>query len=403
MLRRVSLVALVFGSFALSVCAGDWPQWRGPNRDNHVVGFAVPSAWPKELKQAWKVEVGDGLASPVLVGDKVYVFTRQGDDEVIRCLDAGTGKEVWKDKYAAVKVTGAAGGLGKGDKFTGPRSSPAVGDGKVCTFGVGSVVSCLNASDGKVLWRKDTKATPKFFTATSPMVESGLCIVHTGGEARGQLTAYDLTSGEEKWKWTGDAPAHGSPVVATLGGKKQVVELSATGLVGVSLADGKQLWQYPFSMGRYQTATPVIDKDVVICAGTAVTIEKKDDGLAAKFLWKDQAPHQYNTPVVKDGFLYGLKGMGQTSKIYCQDVKTGKVACEDTTSRGSCGTILDAGPVMVELSSDSNLVVFKPDDKDYVEVAKYKVADTGMWASPILDGKRVFVKDRDSLILWTID
>lgn len=402
MFLRTLLLPAVFWSFAVTVTAGDWPQWRGSNRDNHVVGFKAPSAWPKELTKKWKVEVGDGLASPALVGEKVFVFTRQGDEEVTLCLDAGSGKEVWKDEYEAVKVTGPAAGFKGPDKFTGPRSSPAVGDGKVCTFGVGGVVSCLNASDGKVAWRKDTKARPMFFTATSPVIEGGLCIVHTGERSRGQLTAYDLATGDEKWKWSGDAPSYGSPVVATLGGIKQVVEMSDKGLVGVALADGKELWQYALST-RYQTGTPVIDKDVVICIGTAVAIEKKGDGLVAKMIWKGQMPHQYNTPVLKDGRLYGLMGTGQTTKIYCQDAKTGKTLWEDTTSRGQCGYILDAGSVMVELSSDSNLVVFKPDAKDFTEVAKYKVADTGTWASPILDGKRVFVKDRDSLILWTVE
>ena len=73
---------------ASGVCADDWPQWRGPNRDNKVTGFTEPSTWPKELTQKWKVTVGLGDASPVLVGDKIYVFTRQGGDEVTLCLDA---------------------------------------------------------------------------------------------------------------------------------------------------------------------------------------------------------------------------------------------------------------------------------------------------------------------------
>ena len=72
----------------------DWPQWRGPNRDNHVVGFTAPKIWPKELAQTWKVKVGLGEASPVLVGDKIYVFARQGGDEVTRACDAISGKEI---------------------------------------------------------------------------------------------------------------------------------------------------------------------------------------------------------------------------------------------------------------------------------------------------------------------
>src|SRR5262249_49987430 len=165
-----------------------------------VAGFDAPKAWPKVLTQKWKVTVGRGDATPALVGDKLYVFTRQGGDEVLRCLDAAIGKELWQDKYEARPVTGPAG------SHPGPRSSPAVADGKVVTLGVQGTLSCLDAGTGKVLWRKDTKGVPRFFTASSPMIVDGLCVAQVGGGSTGSLVAYDLATGNEKWKWTGDSP-----------------------------------------------------------------------------------------------------------------------------------------------------------------------------------------------------
>ena len=103
----------------------DWPQWRGVNRDAKATGFIAPKTWPKEMAQKWKVPVGQADATPALVGDKLYVFARQGGDEVALCLDATTGKEVWSDKYAAQGATGPAAG------HAGPRSSPTVVEGKV--------------------------------------------------------------------------------------------------------------------------------------------------------------------------------------------------------------------------------------------------------------------------------
>src|SRR5205823_6408917 len=138
-----------FGLFPLVAGAGDWPQWRGPERDGRVTGFEAPKAWPKELTKKWKVAVGDGVATPALVGDKLYLFSRQDGQEITRCLEAATGKEVWQDKYEAQGATGAA------QSFSGPRSSPAVAEGKVVTLGVRSTLSCLDAATGKVLWRKD--------------------------------------------------------------------------------------------------------------------------------------------------------------------------------------------------------------------------------------------------------
>src|SRR5216684_1664765 len=132
-----------------TVLAQDWPQWRGPNRDAKAAGFTAPKTWPKELTQKWKVTVGEGVATPSLVGDKLYVFSRQEGGEIIRCLDTGTGKELWQDKYDAMGATGPASG------FSGPRASPTVADGKVVTLGTRGVLSCLDAATGKLVWRKD--------------------------------------------------------------------------------------------------------------------------------------------------------------------------------------------------------------------------------------------------------
>src|SRR5215467_15383094 len=107
--RILPVLALTIFSIGLAEApAQDWPQWRGPNRDAKAAGFTAPKTWPKELTQKWKVSVGEGVATPSLVGDKLYVFSRQEGGEVIRCLDAATGKELWKDKYDSLGATGPA-------------------------------------------------------------------------------------------------------------------------------------------------------------------------------------------------------------------------------------------------------------------------------------------------------
>ena len=105
MKARWLLLAAGLGAFSAAAGAADWPQWRGPNRDAKVTGFTAPATWPQALTQRWKVTVGEGVATPALVGDKLYVFSRQGADEVTRCLDAATGKELWQDKYEAQAPT----------------------------------------------------------------------------------------------------------------------------------------------------------------------------------------------------------------------------------------------------------------------------------------------------------
>src|SRR5262249_52318731 len=158
--------------------------------------------WPKELTQKWKVTVGSGVSSPAVVGDKVYVFTREGGNEVIRCLKAADGKEVWQDKYAAEAPTRP--GSGFNNEVIGPRSAPTVADGKVVTLGVRGTLSCSEADGGKNLWRKDDFKGywPQFFTSSSPIVVDGLCVAQLGGKENGRgrenggIVAYELATGK---------------------------------------------------------------------------------------------------------------------------------------------------------------------------------------------------------------
>jgi outer membrane protein assembly factor BamB len=396
---------------ASDVSAQDWPQWRGPNRDGKVTGFTAPTAWPKALTQKWTVTVGEGDSSPVLVGDKVYVFSRQGGDEVTSCLDAASGKILWQDKYAATAVTGPAAGFGK-VKHTGPRSTPAVGEGKACTLGVAGVVSCLDADSGKVVWRKNTESKPKFYTSSSPLIVDGMCVVYVGA-----LTAYDLATGAEKWKWTGGGAPYGSPVVMTADGTKQIVTPASrsdsdNSIVGVGLADGKLLWEVKLP-GRGYTinyGTPIIDGQTVIYVAPggrggpgstmAFKVQKKGDAFAITDLWKTkQLAYQYNTPVLKDGLLFGLSS---GKNFFCADAKNGKVLWTDTTTHGEGGAVLAAGPVILALTGDAHLVAFRPSAKGYMEVANYQVSGTTGLPYPIISGNRVFVKGPSSLTLWTL-
>jgi outer membrane protein assembly factor BamB len=401
---RTVVAALALGT-AMIAGAQDWPQWRGAQRDGKAAGFKAPAGWPTTLTPTWKVTVGTGDATPALVGDRLYVSARQGEEEVTLCLNAADGQEVWRDKLAVAAVPGPAGSHG------GPRSSPAVAEGKVVTLGVGGVLSCLDAASGKLVWRKDPfpKIVPKFFTAMSPLILDGMCIAHLGGAGNGALIAYDLTSGEPKWQWTAEGPEYASPVLLTVAGTKQLVTLTEKSLVGIGTADGKLLWQVPFvPQGRaYNAATPLVDGQTVYYTGSArgsaaVKIEKQGDAFTATELWKNPAVAvQFSTPVLKDGLLFGLSDRGN---LFCLNAQTGQTAWLDTMVRGrGFGAILDAGSVLFALPNTGELLVFQPSDKAYTEVAKMKVADTATYAYPVLAGNRLFVKDETTLALWLIE
>jgi outer membrane protein assembly factor BamB len=405
-LSKAIMLCCVILISASCIFAQDWPQWRGARRDGKVAGFKAPAQWPDKLKLRWKTTVGLGDSTPALVGNKLYVFTRQGDNEVITSLETATGEELWTEKYTAQAVTRPA------DSHPGPRSSPDVADGKVVTLGVGGVVSCLDTANGKLLWRKDPfpKTVPRFFTAYSPIIVDGMAIVHLGGPGNGAIIAYDLVSGNEKWRWAGEGPDYGSPVLLTVGGTKQIASPTEKSVVGVSVADGKLLWQYPFPLGRmaYNAFTPVVDKQTVFITGVgrgtkALKIEKQGDGFAANELWSNpDLATQFNTPVLKDNFLFGLSNR---NKLFCIDARTGKTNWTDETARGKrgFGSIVDTGSCLVVLSNDSELIFIKPDGKACSPIKSYKVSETPIYAHPVISGNRIFIKDQDTVTMFVIE
>jgi len=398
----IFFVASVMGT-GQTTFAQDWPQWRGAGRNGVLTGFIPPAKWEGSLEQKWKITVGSGDATPALVGERLYVFSREGTEEVISCVSVNDGKVIWSSKYQAPAVTGAA------SSHPGPRSSPAVASGKVVTFGVGGVLICWDADTGKELWRKEEfpKVVPQFFTAVSPLIDEGLCIIHFGGKGNGAVIAYDLNTGQQKWRWDGDGPSYSSPITATIGGVKQVIVLTERNLVGLAFADGKLLWQtLATPSGRSCNApTPIVNGNTVIFTGQgrgmfAVKVEKDADTFKASELWSNpEVGCEFNTPVLKSGYLYGFSARGN---LFCLDATTGKTMWVDQTKFDRFGSVLDAGSVLLALPPNGELLVFKPNEKQFELVEKVKLAESQTYAHPVISGKRIFVKDRDSVIFYAL-
>src|SRR5712692_9670431 len=284
-----SLKAACLAGFIAVAGAQDWPQWRGPNRDGIAGAFSEPKAWPEKLVLKWKVNVGEGYSSPVVAGGKIYLHTRQGDREVVSCLRPETGEVVWQEGYAApYTLNPGAARHGKGVK-----STPVVADGRIYTFGINGILSCFDAKTGKPQWRKEF-GSPDFGTAMSPLVDRGLLIVHVGTNGHGALTAFDAQTGREKWSWTGDGPAYASPIVAELGGTRQVVTQGQRNVVGVSAATGELLWRIPFSTPYEQNiVTPVVYHENLLFSGLdngvmSVKVLKRGSEWLAETVWQNK-------------------------------------------------------------------------------------------------------------------
>jgi outer membrane protein assembly factor BamB len=397
-----AMVACVLTSAS---AAQDWPQWRGPNRDGSVAAFREPSPWPDALKQHWRVDVGLGYATPLVVGDRLFVFSRQGEDEVVSALDAASGKVLWRTAYGApFRMSPATKRHG-----AGPKSTPAFANGRIFTLGMTNIVTAFEAATGRQLWQKPaTPAQPMYHTAMSPLVDGNEMIVHIGGPGDAALTAFDVATGAVRWRWTGDSPAYGSPIVAELAGTTQVITFTHRQLVGVSRATGELLWSRPFvTPSDTSSQTPIVFRDTVIQNGrangvTAFRVVRRDSRWATEDVWQTNDVSLYMTNgVVVDGVLYGLSHLN-AGQYFAVDLSSGQVLWRSEPRQAENAAMARAGDTVLSLEDDGELVVMKASRSAMNVVKRYDLSDNETWAQPAISGDRIFVKDVSHLTLWTV-
>ena len=387
--------------------SGDWLQWRGPNRDGAIASFTAPRQWPQTLVQRWKVEVGLGYATPLVAGNRVYMFSRQGDNEVMSGLDTATGKPLWQTGYAAPFTMNSA----ATPHGPGPKSTPALANGKLYAIGMTGVVTAFDAATGKQLWQRPGSNVVPMYTshAFSPVVDRGLVIFHVGGHNQGALTAFDVNTGEAKWSWNGDGPGYGSPIVADLGGTRQIVTITQGKLVGVDAATGALLWERPFVSGNFTNSiTPILYGQTLIVSGNggptnAFTVTRRNNQWVTETTWENaDVPMRLSNGVVASDRLFGLstKNMGQYFSV---DARTGKTLWLSEGRQAGNVAIETGGDLIFSLEDDGELLVIRNSATAFEPLRRYKVAETATWTQPAISGNRIFVKDVSSLTLWTLN
>jgi outer membrane protein assembly factor BamB len=389
------------------VLAQDWNQWRGPSRTGVTTTFKAPASWPDRPRQVWKVQAGEGHASPIVAADRVYLFSRRAEQEVVTAYEVATGKEIWRQAYdAPYQMNSAATSHGKG-----PKSTPVFDRGRVYTFGIGGILSAWDAGSGKLLWRSDFKkafpsTSPDFGVAMSPIVASGKLIVHPGGPGNGAVVALDPMSGKQIWSWKGDGPAYASPIAATIDGVTQVITQTQKHVVGLSLADGTLLWQIPFTTDYDQNSvTPVVMRDLVVFSGIgkplfAYRVARQGGQWSAAIAWQnEQLPMYMSSPVASGNQLYGLTQRSR-GQFFCADALTGKTIWTSRGREGENAALALAGDVLLITTTEGELVVMRANPKSFDIVKRYTVAESAIWAHPAPTASGVLIKDAESLTYW---
>jgi len=408
-MRKVNFIAALILLAVCSASAQEWNQWRGPNRDGVAAAFSPPKAWPKTLTQKWKVTVGSGYSSPVVSGSRIYVHTNREDQETVSSIDLNTGKILWSKSYPSAFAKNQYAAKMDG----GPFSTPLVDRGKLYTLGVTAILTCFDARDGRVLWRKDFSKqidTSKLFcgTAMSPVADNGSVIVHVGDDRKGWMIAYDAETGKERWTWEGEGPGYSSPVVVELEGERQIVTLTDKSVIGVSLASGKLLWKFAHTdEWNENIVTPVLYGKTLIISGVrqgtrAIRVTKDKEWSVAE-VWRNQKVAMYmSSPVIDGDYLYGLSNI-RKGQFFCIDARTGESVWMTEGREGMNASVIDARKVLFFLTSEAELIVAAKSAKGFEQIARYSVADSPTYAHPIFSGNKVLIKDASSLAVWAFE
>jgi outer membrane protein assembly factor BamB len=387
--------------------AADYTQWRGPNRDGGAASFVAPAAWPERLTQKWKVQVGLGYATPLLVGNRIYLFSRQGDNEVMSALDPDNGKVIWQTGYP-VMFTMHPAAVKHGQ---GPKSTPVFSNGKLYSIGMTGIVTAFDGATGKQLWQKPGSSIVPMFTSHSfsPLVDRGLVFFHLGGHNQGALTAFDVNTGDVKWSWAGDGPGYGSPIVAELAGTRQLVTITQGKIVSMDPATGMLLWERPFVSSNFTNAvTPVVYGQTLIVSGNggptvAFSVKKVNNQWSTENVWENaDIPYRLSNSVLVGDVLFGLSSKN-SGQYFSVDARTGKTLWTSDPRQAGNAAIVRAGDVVLSLQDDGQLVVFRSSSTAFEPVRRYMVADSETWTQPTLSGNRIFVKDVSNLTLWTLN
>ena len=242
----------------------------------------------------------------------------------------------------------------------------------------------------------------KWQNAASPLIDGGLLLLAGGGKGQA-LIALDKKTGKVAWKGEDDQMTHATPILADIHGIHQAIFFTQTGLVAVDPQKGTVLWRAPFPYKVSTAASPVVFEDIVYCSAGygvgagAFKISKSGSGLSAEAIWRreNECFNHWSTPVVKDGYLYGMFSFKEYGKgpLACVDIRTGKDMWKEEGF--GPGQVILAGDKVIALSDKGEVVVVEADSKKYTELKRDDVLKGKVWSYPVLAYNHLFARSTE--------
>jgi len=376
--------------------ADDWPNWRGPNHD----GISQETGWdPSKLKDGpdflWRKQIGNGFASLAVSDGRVYAMGNTGKEgekneneqkDVLWCLDAKTGEELWQHAFLSP--------LQPRNHEGGPSATPTVEAGRVYTVSKHGQVFCLDAGSGAVMWQKHVAKERGFEPPTwafsgSPIVVDDLVVLNMGAHG----LALHKTSGELAWANEKGPAGYASAVPYRWQGKSCAAILGHRELYAVAVATGEVLWKRPWTtLHDENIPDPIISGDRLFIStglGTGSALFEMSDG-GLKELWSHKELQNWlNGSVLWQEHIYGVDNKDQTLK--CLDFQTGVVKWAHGNL--GVGSVMLAGGRLIALSDKGKLVVANAVPSGYTELASAQILEGKCWTVPVLSNGRIYARN----------
>ena len=375
----------------------DWPGFRGPGRDSIVRGVRIETDWSKwPPVELWRRPIGPGWSSFAVHGGLLYTQEQRGDDEVVACYAAATGKPVWTHHDKARFIESNAG--------AGPRATPTLSGGRVYALGATGILNALDARGGAVVWSRnmaaDTKVeVPSWGFSSSPLVVGDVVIVAAGGE----LVAYDLAGGEPRWR----GPAGGgysSPQLFTIGGVTQVLQLRAAGATSVVPADGTLLWEHRWQGFPIVQPALTTDGDLLLSVSSGsgtrrIGVAHEPGGWTAQERWTSNGLKPYfNDFVIHGGHAYGFDGR----ILSCIDLQGGQRKWKGGRYGNGQLLLLPDQDLLLVLSEEGELALVAATPDQFTELARFPAIKGKTWNHPVLVGDLLLVRNGQEMAAFRL-
>lgn len=401
---------LVGGWIAMApLPAGDWPQWRGPQRDGQATESA-PTSLPAGQAPLWRRSLGHGYASPVVASNTVVILDDSGGQETAQALDAATGRPRWSSAIGPVFT----------DEFEpGPRCTPLIDGDRLYVQTALGEFRCLNLSDGAVKWRfhfgdygmrwvtdrsSNIGAASRRGNTGSPVIDGDRILVQVGSINGASIVAFDKRTGRELWKSQNDLTSFSSPVVGRLGGRPQFVTVTGEGLLALDPADGALLWRIPFKTGANRNVlTPVLADDTVYFAshttGLRATVVRPDgQGVKAEDAWLNRdARINLASPVVVGKHLFGL---GAAKNFICVERASGRILWSQPGFGDMASTIASGNRLLV-LTDLGELRLLAANPERYEELGQMQICGKTFSHPAYADGV-LYARDPRELVAYRL-